>query len=174
MNLSNFLRPTGAALLALTMLTSMPASATDVTAGDLTIAHPHSRPNLPNRPSAAYMKITNAGAEDDRLIAVRSESFGTIELHTVKHQDGVMKMMPVEAIGVPAGGEAVLEPGGFHLMLFDAAGRFQIGDSFDAVLTFEKAGDVMVTFDVEKVKHGSKKMNHDGHGSGHSGQGSDG
>lgn len=174
MNLSNASRPIGAALLALAMLVSIPANADDVTAGDLTITHPQSRPNLPNRPSAAYMKISNAGAEDDRLIAARSESFGTIELHTVEHQDGVMKMMPVEAIGVPAGGEAVLEPGGFHMMMFGATRRFKIGDTFDAVLTFEEAGDVTVTFDVEKIRHGSKKMNHDGNGSGHSGQGSDG
>ena len=85
-----------------------------------------------------------------------------------------MKMMPVEAVEVPAGGNAVLEPGGMHMMLFEAADRFRIGDRFDAVLTFEKAGDVTVTFSVEKVKHGSKKMHHDGDGGEHSGHGSDG
>lgn len=174
MKLVDFARPFGAALLALAMLATTPATAAEISSGDLTIAHAKARPNLPNRPAAAYMTISNAGAEDDRLLAARSESFGTIELHTVQHSDGVMKMMPVEAVEVPAGGNAVLEPGGMHLMLFDAAERFKIGDRFDAVLIFEKAGDITVTFDVKKVKHGSKKMHHGDHGSGHSGHGSDG
>lgn len=174
MKLVTLARPFGAALLALTMLVTVPATAGEISSGDLTIAHAKARPNLPNRPTAAYMTISNAGAEGDRLLSARSESFGTIELHTVQHSDGVMKMMPVEAIDIPAGSDVVLEPGGLHLMLFDGAERFKIGDRFDAVLTFEKARDVTVTFDVMKVKHGSKKMHHGDHGSGHSGHGSDG
>lgn len=179
MNLVNFTRPVGAALVALATLMASPAASHDFGVGDLSIDHPHARPNLPNRPTAGYMTIANTGDSADRLTSARSDAFGTIELHTVEQQDGVMKMLPIEAIEVPAGGTAVLEPGGLHLMLFDAADRLKIGDTFDAVLTFEKAGEVMVTFNVEKVKHGSKKMQHDGdghsgHGSGHSGHGSGG
>lgn len=162
-------------MIATFVLTTPPAVAHETTAGDLKIDHAHARPNLPNRPTAAYMTIMNSGHSPDRLLAVKSSAFGTIELHTVEHKDGVMKMMPIEAVDVPADGMAIMEPGGMHLMLFDATKRFRIGDRFDATLTFEKAGDVTVTFRVEKPKAGAKKTDHSNHGSGsgsHSGHGS--
>lgn len=173
--LNKLTRIAGATFVATSMLMSAPATAHETVAGKLTIDHAHARPNLPNRPSAGYMKIMNAGDKADRLLAAKSSAFGTIELHTVQHKDGVMKMMPVEGIDVPAGGMAKLAPGGFHLMLFDAAQRFKIGDSFNATLVFEHAGDVLVTFNVEKPKAGAKEMDHSGHGKkkhDHSGHGS--
>ena len=157
-------RIAGATLIAASVLTTAPAISHETVAGDLTIDHAHARPNLPNRPSAAYMTIMNAGETPDRLLAATSDAFGTIELHTVEHKDGVMKMMPIEAVDVPAGGMATMEPGGMHLMLFDATERFKIGDKFEATLTFENAGEVTVTFMVEKPKKGAKKMDHSNHG----------
>ena len=167
MNILNTLtRLVGACLIATSILISAPAIAHDTKAGHLMIDHAHARPNLPNRPSAGYMKIMNAGDSADRLLAAKSDAFGTIELHTVETKDGVMKMMPIKAIEVPAGGTATLEPGGMHLMLFDATKAFKIGDHFEVTLTFEKAGDVTVMFMVAKPKHGGKKMDHSNHGSG--------
>ena len=159
-------RIAGACLIAASLITAPPTLAHDTKAGDLTIDQAHARPNLPNRPSAAYLKITNMGETADRLLAVNSKAFATIELHSVEHQDGVMKMMPIEAVEIPAGGTALLQPGGMHLMLFDAARRFKVGDHFKATLTFEKAGEVTVLFMVEKPKPGAKTMDHGNHGSG--------
>lgn len=165
----------GAALVIASGVVVTPAIANDTVAGNLTIDHPYARPNLPNRPSAAYMAIKNDGATADKLLSASSDAFGTIELHTVHHEDGVMKMMPIKAVEVPAGDTAVLKPGGMHLMLFDAKQRFKIGDHFAVNLTFEKAGEVSVTFKVEKPSHGGKQMDHSGHGAkkkDHSGHGS--
>lgn len=176
MNFFNGLtRALGALLIIATGSAFTPAIAHDTVAGNLSIDHPYARPNLPNRPSAAYMAIKNDGETADKLLSATSTSFGTIELHTVHEMDGVMKMMPIEAVDVPAGDTAVLEPGGMHLMLFDAKQRFKVGDEFEAQLTFEKAGAVTVTFKVEKPAHGSKQMDHNGHGTkkqDHSGHGS--
>ena len=163
--LKTLARMAGACLVAASVMSLPSAFAHDTVAGDLTIDHAHARPNLPNRPSAAYMTIMNSGETPDRLLSASSDAFATIELHTVEHKDGVMKMMPIQAVEVPAGGMATLEPGGMHMMLFDAACRFKTVDHFKATLTFEKAGDVVVMFMVEKPKHGTKKMDHSGHGS---------
>ncbi|MEM7686632.1 MAG: copper chaperone PCu(A)C [Pseudomonadota bacterium] len=167
--LSHFACIAGAFAVAVTLNLTQPAVAHETIAGDLTIGHPYARPNLPNRPSAAYLSISNDGEAADRLIAADSEAFGTIEIHTVEETNGVMKMLKIEGIDVPPGDTALLEPGGFHLMLFDAAQTFKIGDHFDATLTFEKAGDVTVTFMVEKPAAESKSADHSGHGAkGHS------
>ena len=55
-----------------------------------------------------------------------------------------MTMRQVDAIAVPAGGEAALEPGGDHLMLFGLADGLEPGSRFPLTLLFEKAGPVTV------------------------------
>lgn len=151
----------GAALMAISVTTLAPvADAHEAKKGDLTIIHPAARPNLPNRPTAAYMAISNEGEEGDRLVSVRSDAFGAVELHTTMQHGDVMKMQPVEGIDVPAGDTALLEPGGLHVMLFDAVTQHKIGDSFMMTLTFEKAGDVEVEVKVEKISGGH---DHSGH-----------
>ena len=59
-----------------------------------------------------------------------------------------MKMRKVEGIDVPAGGKAVLEPGGDHLMLFDLKAGLAPGDTFPLTLVFERAGSVTVEMRV--------------------------
>jgi copper(I)-binding protein len=41
-----------------------------------------------------------------------------------------------------------LKPGGFHIMFMDLAGPMVAGETVDVTLTFEKAGDVMVTMPI--------------------------
>jgi copper(I)-binding protein len=152
-----------ASLLALG--TTFPAMAGETSLGSLTISDPWARPNLPNRPTAAYMAIANTSADGDRLVAASSPLFETIEIHTVIMEGDVMKMQPIEAIDVGPGAEAALEPGGLHLMLFGAAQAFREGESFPLTLRFEAAGEVTVDVAVRKPDlsggHGH------GHGHGH-------
>lgn len=142
----------------------MPAVAHEFAKGDLVIDHPAARPNRPNRPTAAYMVIMNSGAEADRLLSASSPVFGAIELHKSSKKDGVMSMEKQEAIDIPAGGKATLEPGGLHLMLFNATKSFKDGDAYPLRLTFEKAGNVDVIVNVEKKAGGGAEADHSGHG----------
>ncbi len=153
--------------LALGMMYAPPAVSHETQAGDLTIIHAWSRPNLPNRPAAAYMAIANDGETADKLLSVASPAFETIELHTVIKDGDVMKMQPVQSIDVPADDTAVLEPGGLHLMLFGAVRAFKDGDSFPATLTFQEAGPVEITVKVEKRTSGGNEDHgdHNAHGS---------
>ena len=146
------------------MLFALPVAAHDTKAGDLTIEHAISRPNLPNRPMAAYMKIENAGEAGDLLVAASSPAFETIELHTVKETDGVFKMIQLEGIEVAPGTTTELAPGGFHLMLFGATATYKVGDSFPVTLEFAQSGKVDIVVEIAKPKHGD----HSGHGHGHS------
>jgi len=122
------------------------AHAHEISHGDLLIQHPWSRPSIGKAPNGAvFMRIVNRGATPDRLIAVESPRAAKVELHTHEHKDGVMRMRPVEAIEVPAGGEVVLKPGGLHVMLFNLAKPLQPGFGFPVTLTFAKAGKVEIT-----------------------------
>ena len=98
---------------------------------------------LPSRPGAAWLTIRNPGG-GDRLVGAESPVAERIELHRHVHKDGVMTMRRVEAIDLPAGGEAALEPGGDHLMLFGLETGLKPGGSFPLTLFFEKAAPVTV------------------------------
>jgi copper(I)-binding protein len=101
--------------------------------------------------SAAYMVIRNTGNEPDKLIAASSDVAKTIELHTVVEEGGMMRMRQVEGgIDIPANGEVVLKPGGFHVMLIGLTRDLNAGDKVELTLTFEKAGQIPVTAEVRQ------------------------
>jgi copper(I)-binding protein len=62
-----------------------------------------------------------------------------------------MKMRPLPAVDIKAGGQAELKPGGMHIMLVGLAAPLKEGQTFPLTLTFEKAGKVEVTVTVEKA-----------------------
>lgn len=160
-----------AVLVAISLSSEQNSFAGDTASGDLMIKQPTARPNLPNRPTAGYMVIMNHGQSADVLLGASSPAFKAIELHTVKMDGHVMTMQQVKGINVPPGEKAVLAPGGYHLMLFDAVKRFKDGESFPVTLTFDQAGDVEISVQVDRragtdyAGHGdhSDHSNHGGH-----------
>ncbi len=94
--------------------------------------------------TAGYMTLRNLGAENRQLTAVQSEVFERIELHTHTHVDGMMRMIEVESIEIPAGGEAVLRPGGLHLMLFEPGLVLEDDGSIALQLQFDDGSELAV------------------------------
>jgi hypothetical protein len=130
------------------------------TVGDLVIESPWARESV-TRTGAAYLTVRNGGDAADRLVGVVSEVADRAELHSSVVQDGVMRMRPVDAVEVPAGGEAVLEPGGLHVMLIGLKAPLEEGDSFALTLVFEDAGEVEVVTTIEDIAHGGAGTGHD-------------
>lgn len=96
------------------------------------------------------MTINNNGAADDALIGATSPACGTVELHeSYMNEEGAMAMQPVPGgkITVPAGGSAVLEQGGLHVMCINKLEDFTEGAELELTLQFETAGNM--TLDVE-------------------------
>ena len=139
-------------LIALCLL-APPALAQDYAVGDIVIARPHALATPPAaRVGGGYMAITNAGGEDDTLVAatVAPDVAGMVQLHQMAMEDGVMLMSEVEGgIPVPAGETVVLERGGLHVMFMQLPQGLAEGTEIPATLTFEKAGEVEVVFSVE-------------------------
>lgn len=124
--------------------------------GGLSIFAPTARAMLDK--GAAYMRIVNTGAEDDALIGATTDVAGRVQLHRTVTVDNTSRMEPVEQIDVPAGGEAVLMRGGYHVMLLDLTRDLQVGDTFDITLTFKEAGSVTVRFTVGEYAESSEGM----------------
>lgn len=99
---------------------------------------------------AGFLTIHSTGPAD-RLIAFASPACTTPELHTHINDNGIMRMRQVPAIDIPAGGDAVLQPGGLHLMCIGLTAKLEAGQMVPVTLVFEKAGEVAVTLPVKAI-----------------------
>jgi copper(I)-binding protein len=125
------------------------------------IEQPYARATMPGQPNGGgYLKIDNAAGAADRLVAASAEVSKTVELHTMKLDNNVMRMRQIDAIDVPAGQAVELKPGGMHLMFIGLKAPLKAGDSFPVKLRFEKAGEVLIDVKVEAAAaaagHGHK------------------
>jgi hypothetical protein len=133
-------------LLLLAVLLAGPARAEDYRVDGLILQQPWARATIGNlRMTAGYLVIENGTAEPERLLGAASPRAQKIELHSVT--DGMMRME--SALDIPAGGSLVFAPGGYHLMLGPLDGPLLEGDRLPVMLTFERAGEITVEFEVE-------------------------
>jgi periplasmic copper chaperone A len=118
--------------------------------GDIEIGHPYARAMLPGaKVGGGYLKLTNSGPTDDRLVSAASDRAGSVELHEMKIDNGVMIMRPLaNGIAVASGASVELKPGSYHVMFMDVTQPFKEGEMVKAQLQFEKAGPVEVEFVV--------------------------
>ena len=129
------------------------ASAADATAtptGDMKSGEGSMGDGMSGPTGAAYLTIRNNGNSSDRLLQVQSDVAASVELHTVEMKDGVMSMFPVDGIDIPAKGEIVLKPGGYHIMLIGLMKELKPGDHFSVTLHFSKAGNVETQVEVRQ------------------------
>jgi copper(I)-binding protein len=150
-------------ILAALLLPVNHANAADYRAAELTIASPWSMELPPNAPTvAAYFVIHNNGQGADRLLGVQTPIAGMAQLHQHVHADGLMKMQQVSDINVPAGGDAVFAPMGYHVMLLEVKDKAALteGKTFPLTLHFEKSGDVTVQVEVRKLAPEAIKHSH--------------
>lgn len=111
---------------------ALAAAADQVSAQD-----PHVRLAPPGAPAtAAFMVLKNGGDHDVKVIKADNPVSRATEMHNHLNDGGVMRMRPVSAIDIKARGEAVLKPGGLHIMLIDLKAPMQEGDLVPITLTF--------------------------------------
>ncbi len=130
--------------------------------GDLTLAAPFARATLPNAPVAGgFVTVTNAGTQDDRLIAASSAVAGYMEVHEMVMDGDVMKMRELaDGLPIPAGQTVELKPGGYHVMFMDLKQPLVEGETVEVTLTFERAGEIVLPLAIVARDAG---MDHAGH-----------
>jgi periplasmic copper chaperone A len=134
-------------------LSVAPARAADVKAGDLVVSQAWSRATPKGaKTGGGYLTIENKGSASDRLIGGSADVAGSVQVHEMSMEGGVMKMRPVEnGLTIEPGKTVKLAPGGYHLMMMDLKSPLKKGDKLPITLEFERAGKVQVSLDVEGV-----------------------
>jgi copper(I)-binding protein len=94
---------------------------------------------------AVFMQLRNKGDEADRLVGGETDVAQVVEIHETVMDGEMMKMqMLADGLEVPAKGEVLLKPGGYHIMLVGMQRDLEVDDTFTLKLHFEKSGTITV------------------------------
>ena len=94
-------------------------------------------PPAPRPMLAGFGRIANRCKEGQAVVAVRSPRFGEVSLHQTRVVDGVSRMRELERLPIAAGGQALLQPGGLHLMLMQPDSTLVEGERVPLVLVLD-------------------------------------
>ena len=146
-------RSAALAFLALAAICAGPAAAQQIKVGDLVLDHAWVRATPGGaKVGGGYLTIENKGTTPDKLISGSSPAAGKVEVHEMAMNNGVMTMRPVKGgLSIPPGQSVTLMPGGYHIMMMELKAPLKKGDKVPVTLTFEKAGEVKVTFDIQGI-----------------------
>lgn len=135
----------------------------EASSGDIHVSEAWARAMLPGQPTGgAYLTIRNSGGEPDTLVSVKSPAAQKVEVHSMKMQDDVMVMRPVEGgLEIPAGETVTLEPGGLHLMFMQVEEPLSNSGTVPVTLDFENAGTVSLEVPVLPASTGRGTGGHD-------------
>lgn len=149
------LHVSAAAMLAVLAAPTFAAGAAD----SISVVDPYVRQAPPGAmATGAFMVIKNSGAKEVKVVKADNPASKVTELHTHLNDGGVMKMRPVKDIPVKAKGEAVLKPGGLHVMLIDMKAPMKEGDIIPITLTFDDGSSKKVDVPVKKPTAGDMPM----------------
>ena len=108
------------------------AQAADV----IKVTDPWARATVPGQTvGGVYMEIV--ARERLRLTGVKSPAAESAAVHQMKMENGMMRMRAVPFLDLPAGKPVKLEPGGYHVMLFDLRQSLVTGQKLKLELTVE-------------------------------------
>lgn len=100
--------------------------------------------------TAAFMTIQNTGAEEIVLESAVCEIAETVQIHTMEQVGEIMKMREVSELRIPANGQAILAPKGYHIMLIGLIRPINDGEMIPLSLNFTDRATVTVDAVVKK------------------------
>jgi copper(I)-binding protein len=100
---------------------------------------------------AGYGRISNPCKGPLAIVAAHSDAFADTSLHETRIEGGMSRMRATAALRLAPGGSAVLEPGGFHLMLMNPTHPLHAGDRVAIEFTLEDGRRFSVPFEARPI-----------------------
>ncbi|MBI3221528.1 MAG: copper chaperone PCu(A)C [Nitrosomonadales bacterium] len=119
-----------------------------VQAGDLQIEAAWSRATAPGQ-DAAMVDLSITSQQSAALVGVTSPISRTVELHSMTHDGGMMKMRQVKSLALPAGKHVNLGESGYHLMLIGLKAPLKAGDMVPLTLSVKVGNKAAVKVEVK-------------------------
>ncbi|MBM3392816.1 MAG: copper chaperone PCu(A)C [Betaproteobacteria bacterium] len=116
---------------------------------DVTVKDSWVRGTTPaQKATGAFFEITSS--EAGALLSASSPVAGVVEIHhTMKMEDGVMKMRAIPKLDLPAGKGVKLQPGGNHVMLMELKQQMKKGDVVPITLKIEGKDKKVQTVEIK-------------------------
>jgi hypothetical protein len=108
------------------------------------------------------MSIENVNDGTVTLTGVSGLFSDRIEIHQHMMSDGMMKMRKVEELAIKGRETVILQPMGYHLMIFDVKKPLIPDEKVSLTLHFKQQKDLVITVPVRSIKQErqSKKQHH--------------
>ncbi len=100
--------------------------------------------------TAAFMTIHNTGPDDAVLKSADCDVAETVQIHTMEQVGEIMQMKEVSELRIPANGQAILAPKGYHIMLIGLVRPIVEGETVALSLNFSDRATVAVDAVVKK------------------------
>jgi len=130
---------------------------------DIVIEAPHARATIPGtNVTSAYMSIENKSNKTFVLTGASSSVSDRIEIHQHVMSNGMMSMRQVKKLVIEAKEQVILQPMGYHLMIFNVNKPLLPTDNIKLTLHFAHQSDVVVSIPVQSIKQEkqAKKQHH--------------
>ena len=129
-----------------------------VFAESIDVSKQYARETIPGTTiSSTYMNITNNQDKDIKLTSITSKVSSRIELHEHLMNDSMMQMQQVESIIIKAKGTRVLQPHGYHVMIFNLQQPLIADSEFLMTLHFDNGVDKQIKVPVTGLNKKSHK-----------------
>jgi copper(I)-binding protein len=112
--------------------------AAQVWAENVLVSDASARATAPGQDSAA-VQFSIISKKEARLMAIVSPVAGAVEIHSMTHDNGVMKMRAIEFLPLPAGKMVKLGTSGNHVMLLNLKDPLTAGNKVPLTITVEFA-----------------------------------
>ena len=105
---------------------------------------------MQSRPAIGFLKITNPLDTDITLYDVEAPAVSDrVEIHTHESEDGVMRMLKLDELKIPAQSTLNFQGTKLHLMLMDMKRELKVGDSYPLTLKLKKEEGSLIPIEVE-------------------------
>lgn len=110
--------------------------------------------------SAAFMTLQNTTAKPIAIVAASTDAADRAELHNHRHSASGMRMEKVVRLEIPAQGQQLLQPGGYHLMLLGLKRPLQAGQHVRLTLIDEEGRTYGANLPVTRLDTGAGPAQH--------------
>lgn len=102
--------------------------------------------------TAGYMELTNVSGSDIVLTKAMSDIAEKVEYHNHIMDSGVMKMVKLDKLAIPAGEKVTFQSGGLHLMFIGLTKKKDLPDKIEVTLISESGKKYPVELEVKSIK----------------------
>ena len=100
---------------------------------------------------AGFGRIANPCPAPVVIVSASSPAFGEVSLHETRIVDGVNRMRELEQLRIVPDGDAVLKPGGMHLMLMQPHALLKEGSKVVVAFKLQDGREILSELVVRKA-----------------------